>query len=681
MSVFVARVARPSRVLPPEGDYETWLPFDARHPDTTSAGGADLAVWSWSAPLDRPLARGVGWGLVIDGIPHSSTDRIRAALGAGPPPGLDELPGSFSAVMIETDRLIAYAGISGEYPLFWAELDGYLLLSNRAAIVIAAAGAQVDPSASSWLSSLGYRPGGCGTFRGVRQLSPGERLAIRRRGTELHIRSDVLELGPLFETAEASAGELRDRIEGTLDRLAQSAAELPIAPRTHLQISGGMDSRSVLSIMAATAGLARIDELVTGGPPYSPDVLSARDVVSELGLESKHRLDTDPHSLSPHDAVRSILRTMRGTGCTVSLHDRSEDALAPDLLMLSGHQVLYRNSSLSGLPTGSFDEFAREAARHRLDPAGILRTSARAEMEQRRYADFVLFRERGVPTARMADVSNWLDRVAGWTGNIVSPHRAAHQHVNLLMDSPLIALSLSLPLVCIQGELIPFLMMQRFAPTLVGVPFAQRRWLPALGPALDRVGLPQAAPPAVYPYRVPPPLQQMSRAGPSGWSENALILLAPILRDLAGGHSSTIPHIDLDQLDARLIEVGAGIRQEPLATISLLGLATVLISAEYSTRLFDRGEEDAIADALLGRLEAGSANGSRALKPITSGRQLELRDEALAGFCVADRNQRQWAASVVKNERRTNPVRRAGGKLARRIRLAANRARGGRQEA
>jgi len=668
LAVFIARIGLSRTVRPEPVTFDRWLPFRCGSPEVASASGTEIAVWSWGAPLDRGLVSPGGRTLIVEGLALAPDSEIAAALDAIGPPGFADLPGSFAATLIADDRLIAYSGATGEYPLYWTRLTDGLLVSNRPGPVIGIAGALVDPEGGAWMASHGYNPLGVSTFRGVSQLRPGERLVACRQGAAMDIRVEVPSLGPLFEGCDASPLRLRGRIEDVLDQVVEGSAVLPPSSRTQLQITGGRDSRSVLAMVAAAGGLDRIDEFTTGGSPFSPDVLSARDVMATMNLGPRHRVTSDLRVPDFHSVIRTVLKTIGGTGCALSLHDRSEDALKPELLVLSGHRTVARPSSLSGLSSDSVEAFAAAAAQHRLDPAGILGEQAREGLREQRFTDFLKMGGRGVPTDRLAEAAVWFGRVSGWAGNLLAPHRAAHQHVNLLMDSRLTTLSMSMPRVCTDGELLSFLLVQRASPELVDAPFGHRGWLPALGPALHRVGAAELMPSATCAYRTPPPLRQMIGSAREGWPEQVLGLLAPAVGELARKHSDAIPYVDPDRLRGRLTEIRDGGSVDSLTTIALLGLTTVLIGCEYSTRLFDRNEQDAVADELGELVMRARRNASSIPGRSETGDPLDIRDEALAGFVVADRKQRQWAQSVERRVPRRNPVRRAGGKIMRSVR-------------
>lgn len=679
MSVFVARLASRRAPLTPVEALERWLPFAPQPPEIGRAAGSEIAVWSWNAPLDRPLLSDARRALLIDGLTPVSGATIEAALAAGPVPGFAELAGSFAAVLVRDDTLIAYSNTSAGYPLYWAELGDELLVSNRAAIVAAVAGARIDPVGGAWLASLGYRPSGYATFQRVRQLAPGERLTAVRRGDAFDVRTATPPLAPLYDQAGRSGGEYRERIKDCFDQVVDDATRVPFGRRTFAQVTGGRDSRDVLAILDGAGVMGRIDEFHTIGPEYSPDVLSARDVAAAFGVTDRHRVDTGGHRSNFDSTVRAIVGTLRGTGAAISLHDRSEDGFKPDLLMISGHRAGLRRTSLSALGHEDFETFATAVSRHWLDPAHILTGDAREQLRGQRFDEMVALRERGVPVDGLAEASAWLHRGGGWGGNIIAPHRAAHQHVNLLLDNRLVALSLALPRICSDGELISFLVLQRArAENLAAIPFAKHGWSPSLAAALDLVGERALMPKPACPYRVPPPLKEMLESRPSNWAAETLVLLAPTMRALAHDHRDAISFVDVPALDRRLAAVETGTPQEPLELIALLGLATVLLSARYSTRLFDRGQQEAVVEELKAELGGEQSKVSPAVSPgVALGSECQaeiaIRDQALAGFCVADQRQRQWAEETRPQRPKPSRLRRFGARLPGPVRSVAKR--------
>ncbi len=137
---------------------------------------------------------------------------------------------------------------------------------------------ELDTTALSDLLTFGAPLGRRTLIRGVERLHPGERLSLRSAGIAIHAAppTPAPDLDPADEGAwvDAYVGALRGAIERGLAGDGDA--------RVGCTLSGGLDSRTLAALLAQ---LGAAPTAVTFGPSDLPDVVGARAVARQLGLE------------------------------------------------------------------------------------------------------------------------------------------------------------------------------------------------------------------------------------------------------------------------------------------------------------------------------------------------------------------------------------------------------------
>lgn len=218
----------------------------------------------------RAVVSTVGFARIIDAVAHSETGARLIA------PGL--VTGAYerlaSEVDIAIDRISINADDIGLSQIFWGQVDGSIVISNSAFIVMAGLGAQVDEIAVGMLAHVGFLFGGRSLFTGVYRCEAGQR--IQFTATDPVVRSSP---GPrptdVVGGADPQDGVriLRTIVEGLLSEHPNAVTEL----------SGGLDSRALIAAMPAELRCQRL--AVTLGASNDPDVRIARRVAASAELQ------------------------------------------------------------------------------------------------------------------------------------------------------------------------------------------------------------------------------------------------------------------------------------------------------------------------------------------------------------------------------------------------------------
>jgi hypothetical protein len=459
-------------------------------------------------------------------------------------------------------------------------------------------------------------------------------MVARLVGDRVEVVFEEPPLGDLFAGLGGHAA--RDRIEEVLTACIDGVAAVDVDPaRWRLPLSGGKDSRAVLAILAASGRLPDLGSAYTNGPPYGIDVLAASQLARSAGIDGRHRIVRPAIHLPQADVVDLMLRTLESTQGTLSAYDSHIVATSAHLT-LGGHQYAIRPDVFTDAPHTSLDDFLEHVlTRKPLDPAGLLVPDAVSDLRAQLRAMFQALLDRGVPPSRLGDTAYWLMRAPGWLANLGGGNQYANPVLNPLLDTQLTALACALPAVCIETEVIPFLVMRRSGLPLDAQPFAGDRWHAKLPQTLAELGL-DVRPERQVPFSTPVPLRLLANTYLPGPKVQLMRTLGPVFAELVREQRADLPFLDVPAAERAFdaaTEAVPGVRE----LIALLGVGTVVLLREYGTDLFDQTRRDDVRRELTAR--ATGATGATPTSPGTDEaaalrRLVTTRDDALAALAI-----------------------------------------------
>jgi asparagine synthase (glutamine-hydrolysing) len=282
-----------------------------------AAVGVDAPSYVEHGPL-----RIATWGLGVPGIGREqplllcrgarrrdhelALHDVRRLLAGPEHDGLAEVLPPFAAVdHIDETTIVAAADVLGFRHLYYGADQGFAALSTSARAVGACLGKGLEGEAIAVQSLLGWQVGQRTLFKGVRKLAPGE-LATLRDG-RLSLRSFRRPLPEVKRSLDASVTEaarvLREYVDVFLNDY----------PQASLQLTGGQDSRLLLSAVPPTR--RRGLHTVTLGLPGNPDVVIAGDLSRRYGLVHEVLTLDGLDMLAPEEADRRCLEAAQQLEC------------------------------------------------------------------------------------------------------------------------------------------------------------------------------------------------------------------------------------------------------------------------------------------------------------------------------------------------------------------------------
>lgn len=284
--------ALPAGFLATTGDHPAVAP-EGVHADAVVCGPASLVYWGHrpvaGAPPERPtivlsrVARRTAGAVGDPEVIESMRDR---------PERLTDLLPPFGAVAGDDAGVRMVADSMGFQHLYYTVPgSASVVLSSTALLAARATRAGLDDAAVGVQSLLGWQLGQRTLFEGVRKLSPGAVADVGHDG--LALRDPAPKSREPVERRTAvlrAAALLRTSLAAVLDEY----------PRAVLQLTGGMDSRLLLS--AIPPSRRRGLRAMTLDVPGKGDVAIARSLAQRDGLEHDVRGLADVAQTSPAEA-------------------------------------------------------------------------------------------------------------------------------------------------------------------------------------------------------------------------------------------------------------------------------------------------------------------------------------------------------------------------------------------
>ncbi len=491
--------------------------------DTTGIGGAVIeadspsGAWSMRAVAARDAVLDPRWyadgeGLVVcngtvTGDPRavSPAGILRRFRQGGQGSAVGPLTGTYNLVCCAPEHGLTLSGdFVGLYPLYYGYDAGRVVISNRASTVAAVSGATGwNRQALGWVLGAGHLCGEDMAVAGVRALRAGQvgRVGWGRSFLSEGTPPDVLMPPPGTGVGRPDLSPAEwDAVTQDLVRQVEGVAAL----RTpmYLQLSGGKDSRLLLSLLVA-AGCTDV-ESYTSGPPDGAEVRCASEVAAVAGIAHVQgmpraaRIDVRRRHVGGERYAGDLAPIWRqvavGQGRfdgSVSNSDGSDIPPGAASLLLKGlGGEVFRYKSRPGplvrlglllppRPGSSLDLAAITACMvDQLDPLGLVSVA-----EQRRQAEWLEGWVRRSADSVRPDLLPDLFYIEQRLGRIHGPviqELPLRVVANPLVSPVAASLYAELSLHVRSTDRLHFEVMRRAAPELLSVPFVDQVWRPEI---------------------------------------------------------------------------------------------------------------------------------------------------------------------------------------------------------
>lgn len=509
----------------------------------------------------------------------------------------EDLSGEYCILRLDNDGIMVATHPGGTMPVFYVRTGVLTAFSNRIALLLQLPGVstELDVEGAKWLIYQGYTQHGHTSFRDVRRLPTGAK-AICRHPNRLRI--DELDYPRLVDQSlrELYERDLNTCFESHLlkltEHLRRTALSYPEL-RYAVPLSGGKDSRLVLSLLVKGGLKEQISSIYTNGPLYHPDVIAAQEVCRAVEYEP-HQINRPPLIKDVLELqMRVITATVNLTQGGISTHDFIGYSPVRPHIALTGHQNALRDNYFSRCPTNNLSAFIESIqGQHFHDPVKLLRNGIRDAFFEGYRAIFRSYAEEGAPIQDLGDLYMMRERNGNWVSAMCLGATLAGPVCNPLLLGDVFRFVFSLPNHIRTEELYHFFLMHLSMPALLRIPFCNDQWTDELRDRLKGI----AEVPVVAPYRSHRAFPSASNPYVSSAKMEYFQRMKPPMRDMLQKHDSFLAdYLDMDQARNALRESTDVLLPE---MICVMGLYTTLLLLEYGADLFHQQREREIADEL-----------------------------------------------------------------------------------
>ena len=471
----------------------------AAHATTTHFYPACAQVWI-DAAGGACVIHGLIWRMAGSGPARLLGAREVAELLDRPGQTLPtDVGGEYAVARLHRDgSLTAFSDHAGLHQIFHGPADRPVVTNRARSIATLLDDARPDPAGQRWLPAIGYRVGTATAYRSATQLAQGQllRLAPGRMVTA-SLENPIVDMSGERGWSAATDSGLD---EGIAQAQAALLIGVPADGPIDLPITGGKDSRAVLAL-ALASGLRDRLRLFTRGYAGHPDVVAGAAIAAALGIshrrEAPHGSDEPAHWTVERFFAKLSAQTFQTDGMVGGWDLILGDRLGAETIV-SGHvgEVL-KAYSKRPVEAGLLDPVAMVRLQAPFDPMALLLPEARDEMVGELADAMARERAAGAGEADLPDLFYFRNRLPNWLGAIRGIKSFERQPVVPLGAPALVRLAFRLTPEERKRELLHFKIIERCAPELLPLPFAQQRWDAALegAPCTDPIVAGPGAPP------------------------------------------------------------------------------------------------------------------------------------------------------------------------------------------
>lgn len=477
MSLYLALYKKnPDAIFPTPSAFTAFLPFPDPKISEVKYTSTALYVWQWGATTDKAIINTENGSFLVQGYAPDTVEKYLLANIAGSESiDCDSVPTSCSAVFVTNSQLFSYVSISGCEIAYYVETDDFICVSNRIGPLSSFLLLRIRPEAIMQMAGR-YLVTDDGTmFFGIKKLLNGQRLTCRDNKYSI----EELNYDSLWESF--SLTDALDTLDGMLDNYR------PIADMQYnkiLSLSGGKDSRAILSILDSIGCVDRSFTATTGGFPFSPEVLAAQEVMERLrDRQCTHSLRYSFDSDASSKLSLSLARAMYTTEVQIGLDILGSPIKGPEI-RFGGHEFGFK----AGPENTNLERYLANRPRLINQKAFIKPDYASVYLEQ--YNS----RLRKIIANASPDKYWIIERIflfmPLWHAATIMPTTIAGTAIHPLVDRACMKALCGAPAEITTTQLGLFHLTQKNGASLAAVPYCVETWPSTLFPLLDKLNIP-----------------------------------------------------------------------------------------------------------------------------------------------------------------------------------------------
>lgn len=375
--------------------------------------------------------------------------------------------------------ILVFSNFCGYTSCYYYVNDDIVVVGNNAKFIsLLRTGSNRDAvnwKSLSWIASTTMMWGHETAFSGVKKIPPGDYFVLEKDSMSPKIRSFATNyFSPLYLPTESDKTEfIQSTIDGMCNRVSWYLNR-GIKLTTHL--TGGKDTRMALALLLGSGSIQQVTKIETTGDEDNGDVIVARKIARECGLEGLHHVRAGNKSKV---GMTSELLAKRFFNCNFKYEAQltpfdganSELAKLPNACpIMGGGGEIYRNKMNIDLGNDSTAFSTLLNAYCRYDKLNLLTPEAKEFQAQYIQSELEHFKHNEIKNPEM---KFYIDqRLSNW-GQGHFRHGGGTQ-IPMLIDFDLTRLQASSA--NNKSEDIHFNIIRYAYPDLLKIPFLNQRW-------------------------------------------------------------------------------------------------------------------------------------------------------------------------------------------------------------
>ena len=555
-----------------------------------------------------PLIQFAKSACAIDGILlplDESLDRLspEALIQELAPQKFDQAMGEFSLVYSDGEELFTTSDIGGSHSLYIIETKDLVAISNRSVCLLGVAGIShsLDENGLLWKAYQGYISSPHTAFKDIKKIRNGSKVTVSKSG-DLQIQQSSY--SELIRTRHSRTSTFQDNPQRAFLDIIQSlssylkrAESFLQVPDIDLPLSGGKDSRVILSLLLNADLEHKLQRIWTRGTLYSPKVLAAQDLCKTLNLSDMHVINRPPYSSVANLSAGMVVRTLNNHEGLVSLYDFA--GITPhNSLRTQGIQSIYRSGKFPNCRLDAYEHFLEDALKTYHNPLSVVRDTTNLESQ----ID-ALFQEQladGAPLEDLGDLWELFERLPSWAAVMSNTHYCSGPITNPLIMGEFCRFAFSIPHQFRRGEVFHFLSLYFNAPELLSCPFAEQVWPKNIRELLTEIGI-NYDHPLPRPYQSHHSFPNLKNPWIPNLKKEYYKALKPFVLDVLQKKKSSFSSLlDMDRLFAFLKSTDS---PKFIELYPAMGIFSAVILEEYGSNIFDRTQHIDIQKDLESRMQ------------------------------------------------------------------------------
>lgn len=455
--------------------FTDFLPFEQETVLVKKISRVCLIVWQWGSVLDNPPIDLGGACMFAQGIVSPAEIKKFS--------NLFKTIGDFKPTEINKSCVLMYfngldltckVGLGCGEVAFWVETDNYILISNKIGLFSPFLSFIVRKKAIMQYAGRMHVIDDGTLFEGIHRLSGGYTLTIRNNKRHINLPNLAGCFSPIG---------LKESLE-YIDNNILSYSGVGLGARQRLSLSGGKDSRGILSYLERFGYVNEKLEVTTVGEIYSPEVMSAKKVIKLYNeFKPNHTIRTRNSVFYAQDIVRDVVRSLFNSDGNISLADFCGIA-KNNTVVWGGHE-----NGLKSVNTKfkDIDCYVKSQAKM-LNSANFLNDDAFLKIKNIYYTKLLELMD-GIPPEAYFVVDPLFTRNSIWVASTIMCQNFAAATIHPYLDFSITRAVGATQKEITSCQLFHFYIQNKSQFPLVEQPFCNDRWPGGLFPLLDHLNI------------------------------------------------------------------------------------------------------------------------------------------------------------------------------------------------